>query len=121
MGFPGGSAVESLPANAGAARDAGIVPGSGRSSGEGNGNSLQYSMDRGSQQAISPWGCKESDTTGCACARAHTHTHTHTTYGQMQTTSAHSHYLKVGYRTVYSVDGCLSKGCTPVITSFSFF
>ena len=48
-GFPGGSVVDSLPANA---EDAGSIPGSGRSPGEGNGNPLQYSclenpMDRG--------------------------------------------------------------------------
>ena len=35
--------VENLPANAGDSRDAGSIPGSGRSPGEGNGNSLQYS------------------------------------------------------------------------------
>jgi len=34
-GFPGGSVVINLPANAG---DMGLVPGSERSSGEGNGN-----------------------------------------------------------------------------------
>ena len=48
-GFSGGSAVENLPANAG---DAGSIPGSGRSPGEGNGHPLQDSllgnpMDRG--------------------------------------------------------------------------
>ena len=37
--FPGGSVVKN-PANAG---DAGSIPGSGRSPGEGNGNPLQYS------------------------------------------------------------------------------
>ena len=37
---PGGSVVKNLPANAG---DTGLIPGSGRSSGEGNGNPLQYS------------------------------------------------------------------------------
>ena len=47
--FPGGSVVKNLPANAG---DVNSVPGLGRSSGEGNGNPLQYSclenpMDRG--------------------------------------------------------------------------
>ena len=52
MGFPGGSAVKSPPANAG---DAGLMPGSGISLGEGNGNPLQYSclrnpMDRGAWQ-----------------------------------------------------------------------
>ena len=40
------------PANAGDAGDAGLIPGSGRAPGEGNGNPLQYScldnpMDRG--------------------------------------------------------------------------
>ena len=35
-----GSAVKNLPADA---KDAGSIPGSGRYSGEGNGNSLQYS------------------------------------------------------------------------------
>ena len=49
MGFPGGSVVKNLPANAG---DMGSVLGSGRPPGEGNGNPLQYSclgnlMDRG--------------------------------------------------------------------------
>ena len=53
MGFPGGSAVKNLPANAG---DTGLIPGLGRSPGEGNGNPLQYfclenSMDRGAWQA----------------------------------------------------------------------
>ena len=48
-GFSGGSAVENLPANAG---DAGSIPGSERSPGEGNGHPLQDSllgnpMDRG--------------------------------------------------------------------------
>ena len=37
MGVPGGLAVKNLPANA---EDAGSVPGSGRSPGEGNGNTL---------------------------------------------------------------------------------
>ena len=51
MCFPGGSAVKNPPANAGDARDADLIPGSGRSPGEGNGNPLQdswleNSMDR---------------------------------------------------------------------------
>ena len=55
--------IKNLPANAG---DVGSISGSGRSSGEGNGNPLQYScledsMDRGAWH--SPWGHKESDMT----------------------------------------------------------
>ena len=49
MGFPGGSMVKNLPGNAG---NSGLIPGFGRSFGEGNGSPLQYScledpMDRG--------------------------------------------------------------------------
>ena len=40
LGLPGGSVVKNLPANAG---DMGLIPRSGRSSGEGHGNPLQYS------------------------------------------------------------------------------
>ena len=48
-GFPCGSVVKNPPANAG---DSGLITGSGRSPGRGNGNPLQYSclgnpMDRG--------------------------------------------------------------------------
>ena len=43
MHFPGGSVVNNPPANAGDAGDAGSIPGSGRSPGEGNGNPLEYS------------------------------------------------------------------------------
>ena len=39
-GFPGGSVVHNLPANAG---DVGFIPGLGRSPGEGNSSLLQYS------------------------------------------------------------------------------
>ena len=42
-GVPCGSVVKNPPANAGATGDTGSIPGSGRSPGEGNGNSLQYS------------------------------------------------------------------------------
>ena len=54
MGFPRGSVVKNLPANAG---DVGLIPGSGRPPGEGNDNLLQYSclessMDKGAWQAI---------------------------------------------------------------------
>ena len=63
MDFPGGSVKES----ACSAEDPSSIPGSGRSSGEGNGNPLQYScldnpMDRGAWQAI-VHGVAESDIT----------------------------------------------------------
>ena len=60
-GFPGGSMLKNLPANAGDLGDAGSIPGPGRSPGGGNGSLLQYfclenSMGRGT------WGLKEPDT-----------------------------------------------------------
>ena len=42
-GFPSGARANNLPANAGDTRDASSIPGSGRSSGAGKGNPLQYS------------------------------------------------------------------------------
>ena len=53
LGFPGGSVVKNLPANAG---DVGSIPGLGRSPGVGNGDQLQYSClenftDRGAWRA----------------------------------------------------------------------
>ena len=64
-GFPGGSDGEESACSAG---DAGSVPGSGRSPGEGNGNPLQYSclgnpMDRGAWWATAPGVARELDTT----------------------------------------------------------
>ena len=43
IGFPGAAAVKNPRAKAGNAKNAGSVPGSGRSSGEENGNPLQDS------------------------------------------------------------------------------
>ena len=42
-GFPGSSVLKNPPASAGDARNTGSIPESGRSSGVGNGNTLQYS------------------------------------------------------------------------------
>ena len=66
--FPGGPVVKNPLANAGYAGNVGSIPGSGRSSGGGYGNPLQYSClknstDRGIQVGYSPCGCKELDTT----------------------------------------------------------
>ena len=66
LGFSSGSVVKNLPDNLGDIGAVGLIPGSGRSPGGGNGNPLQYSyltnlMDRGA--AYSPHGCKESGMT----------------------------------------------------------
>ena len=83
MGFPvDSSGKKNLPASAGDIRDVGLIPGSGRSPGGGNGNPLQYSclensMDRGAWWAPwghSPRGHKESDTTEATTTHG-THSH----------------------------------------------
>ena len=69
--------IKSLPACEREIRDAGSIPGWGRSPGEGNGNPLQYSslenpQGQSSLMGYSPRGCRESDT------ELVTHTHTDT-------------------------------------------
>ena len=64
-GFPDSSLIKNPPTNAG---DTGLIPGSGRSPGEGNGNPLQYSclgnpMDKGAWQATVHGVTKDLDTT----------------------------------------------------------
>ena len=64
MSFPDGSDDKESVCSAG---DLGLILGSGRSPGEGNGYPLQYSclessMDRGALADYSPWRCEESDT-----------------------------------------------------------
>ena len=73
-GFPGAEVVKNPPVNTGDERDTGSIPGSGKSTREGNGNLLQYSclenfLDRGAWWATVYGGCKESDMT------EHEHTH----------------------------------------------
>ena len=64
LGFPGGSDGKASACNVG---DPGSIPGSGRSPGDGDGNSLQYSclenrMDRGAG-GLQSTGLPEPDTT----------------------------------------------------------
>ena len=65
MGFPGSSVAMNLPANAG---DTCLIPGSGRSPGEENGNPLRYSclgnlIDRGAWWAtVHDMGSQKSGT-----------------------------------------------------------
>ena len=62
ISFPCGSAGKESTCTVG---DLGLIPESGRSHGEGNGNPLQYSCPENSmdRRARCPWGWKESGTT----------------------------------------------------------
>ena len=54
-GFSGGPAVKNPPAKAGDARDAALIPGSGRSPGIGNGNPLQYPCLKNAMDKEASW------------------------------------------------------------------
>ena len=60
LGFPCGSDGKESTCNAG---ERNLIPGSGRSPGEGNGYPLQCSCLENSKAGYSPWGHKEPDTT----------------------------------------------------------
>ena len=71
MGFPGGSAGKESACNV---EYLGLIPGLGRSPGEGNGNPLQYSclensMDRGAWQATVHGIAKSDMTEGLTLSR----------------------------------------------------
>ena len=81
MGFPGGSVVKNLPANAGDARHSGSISGSGRGLGGGNGNSPQYScLENPMDWTEEPGGLysigSQRDMTEHSCKHTHTYTHT---------------------------------------------
>ena len=63
MGFPGGSEIKNLPANAGDMGDAALIPSSGRSSGEGNTTHSSILAWRipwtASLVGYSPWGSQK--------------------------------------------------------------
>ena len=74
----GGTVVKNSLANAGDTGDMGLIPGSGRSPGGGNGNPLQYPclgnpVNRGAWRATvhSPWGHKELDMTERTCTQGY--------------------------------------------------
>ena len=56
-GFPGGPGVKNQSANIGDTGDVGLIPGSGRSAGGGNGNPLQYFLPGKSHGQRSLAGC----------------------------------------------------------------
>ena len=91
------------------AGDTGLLPGSGRSSGEGHGNSLQYSClenptDKGAWRATVHGVAKSQWHNWSDWAHtAHTHTHTHTHTQFLQRLYFCTFYLPKEYNTVCSV------------------
>ena len=70
--------VKNLPASAGNAGDRGLIPGSGRSLGVGNGNPLQYSCLENSLDRGAWWATVHGVAKSWTWLSIHTHTHTHT-------------------------------------------
>ena len=88
FGTPCGSDGKESACNAG---DPGLIPGSGRSPGEGDGYPLQFSclenpMDRGAWWATVHGACKKSNMT-----KQLTHTNTHTDVGAYIHMHVHTH------------------------------
>ena len=68
--------VKNPPVNAGDARNAGLISGSGRSPGGGHDNPILVFLPGESHgqknlAGYSPWGCKESDTTEATWQQGH--------------------------------------------------
>ena len=85
--------VKNLPADAGDTRDAGSIPGLGRSPGGGNGNLLQYSclgnpMDRGAR-----WATLQSVTKRKTRLRDGAHTSHFTDYSLLEGTVLRAYHL----------------------------
>ena len=83
LGLSGCSVGKNLPTNTGDARDAGVIPGSGRSPGVEHGNPLkdsclENSMDRGAWWSMGLQRDPTERLSVCTSARARTHAHTHT-------------------------------------------
>ena len=74
-GFSGGSMVKNSLANVG---DMGLIPGWGRSPGEGNGNPLQYSCLENPMNRAVWWATVHRVAKNQTWLSTHTHTHTHT-------------------------------------------
>ena len=79
-------AIKNPPANSGHARDAGSIPGSGRSPEEGNGNPLPRTEKSGGLQSMGSQRVGHNSTH--ACVYRHTHTHTHTDIGKLSMSMA---------------------------------
>ena len=72
-----GLVVKNPPVNAGDARDTGLVPGLGRSPGQENGNSLQYSCLGNSRDRGAWWATVHATTMSQTQLSNWTHRHTH--------------------------------------------
>ena len=101
QGYPGGKVIKNSPVNAGGESEVGLIPGSGRSLGEGNGNPLQYScldnaMDKGAWWTVVHGSCKSWTWLSAMCmhTRAHTHTYTVTDKFRMVILRGHQFFKK---------------------------
>ena len=112
MGFPGGAVVKNLPMQE---MDAGLIPGSGRSPGEGNGNPLKYSC---LGNPMHSWwtivhGVTKSQTTEHACALEMTlfQSKSEAIYKPFPLSKGKERRQSVAGRSWYSAAACLECTC----------
>ena len=75
--IPGGSAVKDTPTNVGDSRDMGSIPRSGRSSGEENGNPVQYLCLENTMERGAWWVAMHGVTKSCTRLRTHARLNVH--------------------------------------------
>ena len=89
--------VKNPPANVRDARDVGLIPGSGRSPGEGNGNPIQNSCLRNPMDRGAWWATVHEIAKSWIPLNTHTHTHPHThTLTHTQTLKWRESQMKTG-------------------------
>ena len=97
-GFPGGTRVKNLPANAGDTKNTVLVPQSGWSPGEGNSNQLQSSCLENPMDRVAWWTIVHGVTKNQTQLSEHTHACTHTMHFMM---SLLSHTRSAYYISIF--------------------
>ena len=95
--------VKNLPADAGDVRDLGWIPGSGRSSGGGNGNALQYSCLENSLAREAWWA------TVCGVAKSQTRLSTYHYHKIVSIIVCAPVFISLGYLPRSGIAGCYAN------------
>ena len=118
--------VKNPPASAGDGRDAGLIPGSGRSPRGGNGKPLQYSclensMDRGVWWATVHGGCRELDTAERLSIKVPLSHSAYSVYSSSYTHCYFKHSTKFIFKILKRYFCVFPDWCSTKLHSFLFF